>query len=492
MKRLVLLFLLCSAPAFAQFNQIFYGPPPASGCQGSHLLGLDVINNVLYTCTGDATVKTWQALPSLFGANTWTGAQNVGQHIFLASAVCNDVVDNTAIIQNALNNAPIGATIELPSGTCKIATAVALVSGVSIVGQMPQVQTVAGQNPDGDMIPGNGTWLDCNGQTNCFTGSGLRGTNLQNLGFKNFTGQAILIGGNNVDGISFADWRGLIFIGSTTVNGSDTAVEVYNFQHLTWQNISAFDVNTCYHLINQHGVISGGNSVFIEPFCLTYAKTVANGNNSKPGLWLQALKAPTGSVQPFGVMTFIRPQVNSFGGDNTGVGVKLDSDIADGVLVDRVTIIGADVEGQSLDAIQLVDSPNNYIEIASGNSATYGVSLDATSSRNVIVSTDNTIQVDNQNGGGSLFLGSYTSQAHGNAMLGSYVLGAGQIYLSTTLLQTSATTLAGLPACGATFWGAMQAIVDSTTNTWGATITGGGSFSVLAYCDGTNWTVAAK
>jgi len=37
------------------------------------------------------------------------------------------------------------------------------------------------------------------------------------------------------------------------------------------------------------------------------------------------------------------------------------------------------------------------------------------------------------------------------------------------------------------------AVTDSTTNTWGAAITtGGGSNHVLAYCDGTNWTVAAK
>jgi len=38
----------------------------------------------------------------------------------------------------------------------------------------------------------------------------------------------------------------------------------------------------------------------------------------------------------------------------------------------------------------------------------------------------------------------------------------------------------------------MEAVTDSTTNTWGGTITGGGADHVLAYCDGTNWTVAAK
>lgn len=40
--------------------------------------------------------------------------------------------------------------------------------------------------------------------------------------------------------------------------------------------------------------------------------------------------------------------------------------------------------------------------------------------------------------------------------------------------------------------GMMLGITDSTTDTWGATITGGGSLHVLAYYNGTNWTVFAK
>jgi hypothetical protein len=51
---------------------------------------------------------------------------------------------------------------------------------------------------------------------------------------------------------------------------------------------------------------------------------------------------------------------------------------------------------------------------------------------------------------------------------------------------------ASLPSCSSTIEGSRGAVSDSTTNTWGATVTGGGSNHVLAYCDGTNWTVAAK
>ena len=49
-----------------------------------------------------------------------------------------------------------------------------------------------------------------------------------------------------------------------------------------------------------------------------------------------------------------------------------------------------------------------------------------------------------------------------------------------------------LPAAGSSIEGAVAAVTDSTTNTWGTTIAGGGTNHVLAYCDGTNWTVAGK
>jgi hypothetical protein len=51
---------------------------------------------------------------------------------------------------------------------------------------------------------------------------------------------------------------------------------------------------------------------------------------------------------------------------------------------------------------------------------------------------------------------------------------------------------ASLPACAAGTEGSFAAITDSSTNTWGATITGSSTNHVLGYCDGTNWTVAGK
>ena len=39
--------------------------------------------------------------------------------------------------------------------------------------------------------------------------------------------------------------------------------------------------------------------------------------------------------------------------------------------------------------------------------------------------------------------------------------------------------------------GTIACISDSTVNTWGTVIVGGGSHTVLAFYNGTNWTVAA-
>jgi hypothetical protein len=60
------------------------------------------------------------------------------------------------------------------------------------------------------------------------------------------------------------------------------------------------------------------------------------------------------------------------------------------------------------------------------------------------------------------------------------------------VVVTGVRTFASYPPCSSEIESATAAITDSTTNTWGATITGGGSHHVLGYCDGTSWTVAAK
>jgi len=62
----------------------------------------------------------------------------------------------------------------------------------------------------------------------------------------------------------------------------------------------------------------------------------------------------------------------------------------------------------------------------------------------------------------------------------------------TGSLRIDPTAFGNLPTCASGTQGMLKPVSDSTTNTWGASITGGGSDHVLAFCDGTNWTVAAK
>jgi hypothetical protein len=73
-------------------------------------------------------------------------------------------------------------------------------------------------------------------------------------------------------------------------------------------------------------------------------------------------------------------------------------------------------------------------------------------------------------------------------------LGCGPTHTNTFngTVQISTATFSTLPACISGLEGTMRPVTDSTTNTWGATIAGGSTNHVLAYCDGSAWTVAAK
>jgi hypothetical protein len=63
-----------------------------------------------------------------------------------------------------------------------------------------------------------------------------------------------------------------------------------------------------------------------------------------------------------------------------------------------------------------------------------------------------------------------------------------------TVLSADMTPVAfsALPGCGATQNGGQANVTDSSTATWGATVTGGGANNVLARCNGSAWTVVGK
>ena len=113
---------------------------------------------------------------------------------------------------------------------------------------------------------------------------------------------------------------------------------------------------------------------------------------------------------------------------------------------------------------------------------TAGGTLSATltpSSNGIFYLADNTGAAFARMGLGGV-TSSYPALARfGNALQGW--LGSGAVPAFSTLT-----------ACGSSGEGAFTPVSDSTTATWGATVTGGGANHVWAYCDGTNWTVAAS
>lgn len=69
-------------------------------------------------------------------------------------------------------------------------------------------------------------------------------------------------------------------------------------------------------------------------------------------------------------------------------------------------------------------------------------------------------------------------------------INAAVMEISGVLPDVDVSTFANLPSSPAE--GMLRGVSDSNTNTWGATVAGGGSNHVLVYYNGTNWTVAAK
>jgi hypothetical protein len=73
-------------------------------------------------------------------------------------------------------------------------------------------------------------------------------------------------------------------------------------------------------------------------------------------------------------------------------------------------------------------------------------------------------------------------------------IGTGTLYglNFSGFMQMTPRVFALLPTCAPGLEGSFVPVTDANSSTWGATIGGGSASHILAYCDGTNWTVAAK
>ena len=176
---------------------------------------------------------------------------------------------------------------------------------------------------------------------------------------------------------------------------------------------------------------------------------------------------------------------------NSGVGYELDvnfnGQVADGGISRGIFLTGGGATGNNTSSVALDIQHGAY----DGSWLPWSTGIS-------VRSAVNDVQLYKSSAGEAGFFLQAFDQA-GNELYhidkNGYVKAAGLTAngnISGSTLQTAAAALSSFGACSSSNEGREAAIVDSTTNAWGATISGGGSYHVLGYCDGSAWTVLAK
>jgi hypothetical protein len=206
-------------------------------------------------------------------------------------------------------------------------------------------------NPDLYFTIVGGAIIDTDGAA-VFTGHDIYGAEFENLAFTD-TGAVFSFGSTNVMGISFSTFRDIY-----AVDCDGTFMELINVQHIYAENCKSRDVECGLHLVNDHLVHSGANSVFVD-FYTNPRANATGGRNHGSGIHIENANAngPT-----MGHMTFIRPQVNDFLG-TAGTGSSFWVDGTDNN-INSLTIIGGDFEGDALYSFEAEDMSSSNINIA--------------------------------------------------------------------------------------------------------------------------------
>ena len=174
----------------------------------------------------------------------------------------------------------------------------------------------------------------------------------------------------------------MIATGLDALNGSDLGFVFYNSQHVTIDNVKIYSVNTGLTMIGQntHTWVVG-NSEVSGLYILTYTKSAANSNNTKPGIDVSS----TGTTM--NLVTFTRPQVNTYNGypnngDGTGFQISLKNVVG-------ITMSAIDTECASCAVgVKMVNAVGSYLQFTSAVTP-LAVSLDSTSTSNTITSLNN-------------------------------------------------------------------------------------------------------
>jgi hypothetical protein len=319
-----------------------------------------------------------QGSPCVWGPGT--GSPDAGAQVFNVKAYGakgDNSTNEASAFQAAINAASAagGGYLFVPAGFYKITSALTWATGVSLRGVSPQLQAIAGQNPDIIMTPIGGSWINCAGVANCITGSSLRSANFEHIGFENATSAALSFGGDGIDGISFSSWVDVAVIGSTTINASDEGIRLNNIQHLALMGINIYNVNTCMDFINQSSIISGSNSEIYSLYCKTYPKSVANGNNAKPAINIRVVQPTIGTAANLNYLHFVRSQVNSYNGDGTGTMVSMTglngTSHVNGIVFDDADLEGTPLTGFYADYYSGIKLGVNSLAMSTGGNTTF-------------------------------------------------------------------------------------------------------------------------
>ena len=134
------------------------------------------------------------------------------------------------------------------------------------------------------------------------------------------------------------------------------------------------------------------------------------GPNPQGAIRLEVRKPESGQALMMNYITFVRPQVNAFNSNRgpgvTGIWLKGYDDQSP---VQMISIISADVEGGNEVAIRLEQADHNHIEIAALPGSGTGISLDADSQFNTIVSAHDRVRVSDSDHTYNLFSGHFDS-----------------------------------------------------------------------------------
>lgn len=319
--------------------------------------------------------------------------------------------DNSAAYVLAVSAALLsGNPIYAPSGWYH-GTWPTITGPVSIIGDKPTFIYLTSTAQDLDMRPLLGTWFDA-GNSVGLLGNSMRGSWFENFGIKNFT-KMVSFGGDGSEGASLGGMINIYGVGFSQANGSDIGIENYNFEHFKLDNVKIFNVNTGLRLVCQNNYVQPGNSIIDDFYVFTYPKSVANANNTKAGIEVLALTPTTGpSPSSINFLEFIRPQVNSFNGDSTGIGILLQG--ISGTVVSYCTFLDADVEGLLAYSVKFDYATSNFLRIST---APFPISFSADTSYNTVYSVDATASVvDSSAGTNNIYQGLYATIA--SKMLG--------------------------------------------------------------------------